>query len=65
MNFNYLPCEVRPRRPRRPRENPNGVSFQMLLAIARLRLLYSRLRWVVALYDRLLGRVIVLEPATR
>lgn len=41
------------------------VSFQMLLAIARLRMLYSPLRWVVALYDRLLGRVIVLEPATR
>jgi hypothetical protein len=41
------------------------VSFQMLLAIVRLRLLYSPLRWVVALYDRLLGRVIVLEPATR
>lgn len=41
------------------------VSFQMLLAICRLRLLYSPLRWVVALYDRLLGRVIVLEPGTR
>ena len=41
------------------------VSFQMLLAIARLRLLYSPLRWVVSLYDRLLGRVIVLEPETR
>lgn len=41
------------------------VSFQMLLAICRLRLLYSPLRWVVSLYDRLLGRVIVLEPRTR
>ena len=41
------------------------VSFQMLLAIVRLRLLYSPLRWVVSLYDRLLGRVIVLEPETR
>ena len=37
------------------------VSFQMLLAIARLRLLYSPLRWVVSLYDRLLGRVIDLD----
>lgn len=41
------------------------VSFQMLLAICRLRLLYSPLRWVVSLYDRLLGRVIELEPRTR
>ena len=38
------------------------VSFQMFVAICRLRLLYSPLRWVVTLYDRLLGRVIVLEP---
>jgi glycosyltransferase involved in cell wall biosynthesis len=38
------------------------VSFQMLVAICRLRLLYSPLRWVVSLYDRVLGRVIVLEP---
>ena len=41
------------------------VSFQMFLAICRLRLLYSPCRWVVALYDRLLGRVIALEPRTR
>jgi glycosyltransferase involved in cell wall biosynthesis len=41
------------------------VSFQMFLAICRLRMLYSRLRWVVTLYDRLLGRVIVLPPETR
>ena len=41
------------------------VSFQMFLAICRLRLLYSPLKWVVALYDKLLGRVIELEPATR
>ena len=41
------------------------VSFQMLLAICRLRLLYSPLRWIVALYDRLLGRIIILEPETR
>ena len=38
------------------------VSFQMLLAICRLRLLYSPLRWIVTLYDRLLGRMIVLDP---
>ena len=37
------------------------VSFQMFLAICRLRLLYSPCRWVVALYDRLLGRVIDLD----
>ena len=42
-----------------------AVSFQMLLAIARLRLLYSPFRWIVALYDRLLGRVIELPPETR
>jgi glycosyltransferase involved in cell wall biosynthesis len=39
------------------------VSFQMLLAIVRLRLLYSPLSWVVSLYDRVLGRVIVLDGA--
>ena len=37
------------------------ASTQMLLAIARLRLLYSPLRWIVALYDRLLGRMIDLN----
>jgi glycosyltransferase involved in cell wall biosynthesis len=37
------------------------VSVQMLLAIGRLRLLYSPLRWIVSLYDRVLGRVIVLD----
>ena len=42
-----------------------AVSLQMLLAIVRLRLLYSPLSWVVRLYDRLLGRVIVLDVATR
>jgi glycosyltransferase involved in cell wall biosynthesis len=41
------------------------ISFQMLLAISRLRLLYSPFRWVVSLYDRLLGRVIELHPETR
>jgi len=38
------------------------ASFQMFLAISRLRLLYSPFRWVVTIYDRLLGRVIVLNP---
>ncbi len=41
------------------------VSFQMLLAIVRLRLLYSPFSWIVTLYDRLLGRVIILEPSPR
>ncbi|MDR0994487.1 MAG: glycosyltransferase [Verrucomicrobiota bacterium] len=38
------------------------ASLQMFLAICRLRLLYSPFRWVVAGYDRLLGRVIKLDP---
>ncbi|NCA82232.1 MAG: glycosyltransferase family 2 protein [Opitutae bacterium] len=41
------------------------VSLQMFVAICRLRLLYSPLSWVVSLYDRLLGRMIVLEPEAR
>lgn len=41
------------------------VSFQMLLAIGRLRLLFSPWCWVVSLYDRLLGRMIELKPTTR
>ena len=41
------------------------VSFQMLLAIVRLRLLYSPFSWIVTLYDRLLGRVIIVEPSPR
>lgn len=32
------------------------ASFEMFLAIVRLRLLYSPLRWVVAVYDHTLGR---------
>jgi glycosyltransferase involved in cell wall biosynthesis len=40
------------------------VSFQMFLAICRLRLLYSSFSFVVALYDRLLGRAIRLSPYT-
>jgi O-antigen/teichoic acid export membrane protein len=38
------------------------AGMEMFLAIARLRLLYSPLRWVVALYDRTLGRLIHLPP---
>ena len=38
------------------------ASFQMFLAIVRLRLLYSPFRFVVRLYDRLLGRIIPLDP---
>ncbi len=41
------------------------VSFQMFLAICRLRLLYSPLTWVVTVYDRVLGRVIHLPPDAR
>jgi glycosyltransferase involved in cell wall biosynthesis len=41
------------------------ASIQMLLAIGRLRLLYSPLRWVVSLYDRLLGRMIDLDSISR
>ena len=38
------------------------ASFQMFLAIARLRLIYSPFNFIVRLYDRLLGRVIPLDP---
>lgn len=34
------------------------ASFEMLVAIVRLRLLYSPFRWVVALYDHTIGRFI-------
>lgn len=37
------------------------ASFEMFAAIVRLRLLYSPLRWIVAAYDRTLGRVIHLS----
>ncbi len=37
------------------------ASKDMFLAICRLRLLYSPLKWLVALYDRLLGRVVHLD----
>jgi glycosyltransferase involved in cell wall biosynthesis len=38
------------------------ASFQMFLAIVRLRLIYSPFRFVVHVYDHLLGRVIPLNP---
>lgn len=41
------------------------VSFQMFLALCRLRLLYSPFSWVVTLYDRLLGRVIELPTGAQ
>lgn len=34
------------------------TGLEMFLAVVRLRLIYSPLRWVVKLYDRTLGRVI-------
>ncbi|MBN1269088.1 MAG: glycosyltransferase family 2 protein [Kiritimatiellae bacterium] len=37
------------------------ASAEMFVAIVRLRLLYSPLRWVVALYDRTVGRVVPIE----
>jgi glycosyltransferase involved in cell wall biosynthesis len=40
------------------------VSFEMFVAICRLRLLYSPFRWVVAVYDRTLGRLIHLKLRT-
>lgn len=38
------------------------ASFQMFLAITRLRLIYSPFRFIVRVYDRLLGRIIPLDP---
>ena len=37
------------------------ASAQMFVAVTRLRLLYSPFRWVVALYDRTLGRIVKLK----
>jgi len=37
------------------------ASVQMFVAVTRLRLLYSPFRWVVALYDRTLGRIVKLK----
>ncbi|MBM4155594.1 MAG: glycosyltransferase [Lentisphaerae bacterium] len=34
------------------------ASFEMLVAVVRLRLIYSPLRWVVTVYDHTLGRLI-------
>ena len=34
------------------------ASVQMFVAVTRLRLLYSPFCWVVALYDRTLGRIV-------
>jgi glycosyltransferase involved in cell wall biosynthesis len=34
------------------------ASFEMLVAVVRLRLIYSPFRWVVTLYDHTLGRLI-------
>jgi hypothetical protein len=34
------------------------ASIEMLVAVVRLRLIYSPFRWIVALYDRTLGRLI-------
>ena len=41
------------------------VSTEMMLALARLRLIYSPFRWVVTLYDRLLGSWIHPEGEAR
>jgi glycosyltransferase involved in cell wall biosynthesis len=37
------------------------VSIEMFMAICRLRILYSPFRWIVAVYDRTLGRLIHLR----
>lgn len=44
------------------RLNVPRASLEMALAIARLRLLYSPLRWVVKLYDVTLGRIFHKSP---
>jgi glycosyltransferase involved in cell wall biosynthesis len=40
------------------------TSFEMFMAICRLRILYSRLSWVVTIYDASLGRIIHLKDST-
>ena len=40
------------------------TSFEMFMAICRLRMLYSPLRWVVTVYDATLGRIIHLKDST-
>lgn len=41
-----------------------STSFEMLLAICRLRLLHSPLDWIVRVYDQTLGRLIHLKAIT-
>jgi len=38
------------------------ASCEMFIAICRLRMIYSPFRWIVAIYDRTLGRIIHLRP---
>ena len=40
------------------------TSFEMFMAICRLRILYSRLSWVVTIYDMTIGRVVHLKDST-
>lgn len=40
------------------------TSLEMFMAICRLRMLYSPLRWVVTVYDATLGRIIHLKEST-
>lgn len=40
------------------------TSFEMLMAICRLRMLYSPLCWVVTVYDATLGRIVHLKEST-
>jgi hypothetical protein len=42
--------------------NVRRASLEMFLAICRLRLMYSPFRWVVDLYDKVLGPRIKLFP---
>ena len=44
------------------RLNVPRASIEMLLAIVRLRLLYSPFKWVVRMYDRILGRHVHRAP---
>jgi glycosyltransferase involved in cell wall biosynthesis len=39
------------------------ASVEMFIAIVRLRLIYSPLRWVVTLYDRTLGTILFSRPS--
>lgn len=42
--------------------NVTKASFEMFLAICRLRLLFSPFKWIVSVYDHLLGRTITIRP---